>query len=108
MQQELYDLGGRKIAVLGLPPLGCLPSQITIFGSGKPDCIEWLNAISKKFNEQFIDMMNNELKPNFHGGRLVYLDSYGAVDVMIKNPHAYGTSPSLKIPGLNLWLLFKS
>jgi len=91
IQQELFDLGGLNIYVLGLPPLGCLPAQITLHGNGKPDCIERLNAVALKFNEQLINVINNELKPNFHGGRLMYVDSYTTLQNMVKNPQAYGT-----------------
>lgn len=90
MQQELFDLGGNNIAVLGLPPLGCLPSQITLYGKGKPDCIEEFNAVAVKFNEKFIAMID-ELKPTFRGGRLVYLDIYYSISDIVKNPGNYGT-----------------
>lgn len=92
MQQELFDLGGRNIALAGLPPLGCLPPQITLHGNwGKQTtCIEEFNAVALKYNEQYIDMINNELKPNFHGGRLIYLDLYTPLDNILKNPQAYG------------------
>ena len=90
MCQELYDLGARNIAVLGLPPLGCLPSQITLHGKGKPGCVEEYSARSVAFNNLLIDVMNNELKPNFHGGRLIYLDEYTLIDKIVKNPGSYG------------------
>lgn len=90
MQQELYDLGGRRIALAGLPPLGCLPSQITLHGKGKQSCIEEINAVALKYNERYIDMINNEMKPKFHGGRPIYFDLYAPLDDIVKNPQAYG------------------
>ena len=89
--QELYDLGGRNVAVLGLPPLGCLPSQITLHGKGNPGCVEEYNARSFIFNKVFIDLINNELKPNFHGGRLIYIDDYTIFEKILSNPGSYGT-----------------
>ncbi|KAG0627926.1 hypothetical protein M758_2G238800 [Ceratodon purpureus] len=88
--QELYDLGGRNVAVLGLPPLGCLPSQITLHGKGNPGCVEEYNARSFIFNKVFIDLINNELKPNFHGGRLIYIDDYTIFEKILSNPGSYG------------------
>lgn len=90
MEQELFDLGGHNIAVLGLPPTGCLPAEITLYGKGNPSCIEWLNNVALKFNERFIDMINNDMKPKFSGGRLIYLDLYTPLMNIVKNPQAYG------------------
>ncbi|XP_024023799.1 GDSL esterase/lipase At5g03820 [Morus notabilis] len=33
--EELYGLGARKIGVTTLPPIGCLPAVITLFGFGQ-------------------------------------------------------------------------
>ncbi|KAJ7976026.1 GDSL esterase/lipase [Quillaja saponaria] len=33
--QNLYGLGARRIGVTSLPPTGCLPAAITLFGAGK-------------------------------------------------------------------------
>ncbi|ONK59323.1 uncharacterized protein A4U43_C08F5260 [Asparagus officinalis] len=33
--ESLYGLGARKIGVTTLPPLGCLPASISLFGMGK-------------------------------------------------------------------------
>ncbi|XP_024366401.2 GDSL esterase/lipase At5g22810 [Physcomitrium patens] len=88
--QELYDLGGRNIAVLGLPPLGCLPSQITLHGKGNQGCVEDYNAVSRKFNDQLKNVINNELKPKFSGGRLIYIDIYTTLYAIRTNSSAYG------------------
>ena len=35
--QRLYRMGARKIGVTTLPPLGCVPAVITMFGLGRRD-----------------------------------------------------------------------
>lgn len=93
MQQELYDLGGRNIAVLGLPPLGCLPSQITLNGKGTPGCVEDFNIVAKDFNDQLRALVA-ELKQTFRKGRVGYLDTYTILDKIVHNPESYGTRSS--------------
>ncbi|XP_024392320.1 GDSL esterase/lipase At5g03810 [Physcomitrium patens] len=89
--QELYDLGGRNIAVLGLPPLGCLPSQITLNGKGNPGCVEDFNIVAKDFNDQLRALVA-ELKQTFRKGRVGYLDTYTILDKIVHNPESYGIS----------------
>ncbi len=90
-EQELYNLGGRKIAVLGLPPLGCLPSQITLHGTLDSDaCVTELNNVALNFNIG-LEALINEMKPSMPGSRLFYVDIYSLLDTVYNNPTAYGT-----------------
>ncbi len=90
-EQELYNLGGRKIAVLGLPPLGCLPSQITLHGTSDSDaCVTEFNNVAVTFNSG-LEALINEMKPSMPGSRLFYVDIYSLLDTVYNNPTAYGT-----------------
>lgn len=51
----MYHLGGRKIAVFGLGLIGCIPAEISIFGTEGGACVESINEAVKLFN--------NKLKP---------------------------------------------
>ncbi|KAJ8618558.1 hypothetical protein MRB53_014744 [Persea americana] len=51
---ELYNLGARKAWVMSLPPLGCLPVSITLFGSGSNKCVERINSDALQFNNKLI------------------------------------------------------
>ncbi|KAL2628769.1 hypothetical protein R1flu_013455 [Riccia fluitans] len=89
---SLYNLGARKIAVVGMPPLGCLPSQITIYGEGDKNnrkCIEWLQDDSKAFNEGLVKVMDNLTSslPNF---AIVLLDAFPLITDAATNPSKYG------------------
>lgn len=87
--QELYQLGGRSIVVLDLPPIGCLPSQITLHGKGKQGCVEEFNNDALKFNRQ-LQALINDLKPTLHGGRLVYIETFTLLHKLVTNPKEYG------------------
>ncbi|KAG0630020.1 hypothetical protein M758_1G148100 [Ceratodon purpureus] len=87
--KELYDSGGRNIVVLGLPPLGCLPSQISLHGKGKPGCVEEMNNVAVKFN-QLLEAKFNSLKPNLHGGRLIYIDIFNPLFSYVNDAQQYG------------------
>ncbi|XP_068648586.1 GDSL esterase/lipase At5g03820-like [Aristolochia californica] len=50
--QNLYTLGARKIGVTSLPPMGCLPASITLFGSGSNKCVDKMNKDAVNFNNK--------------------------------------------------------
>ncbi|XP_073286724.1 GDSL esterase/lipase At5g03810-like isoform X2 [Primulina huaijiensis] len=51
--QNLYNLGARRIGVTSLPPTGCLPAAITLFGFGRNECVARLNRDAVAFNGFF-------------------------------------------------------
>ncbi|KAJ4748933.1 GDSL esterase/lipase APG [Rhynchospora pubera] len=50
--KDLYGLGARRLGVTSLPPLGCLPAAITLFGHGSNGCVTRLNEDAKNFNRK--------------------------------------------------------
>ncbi|KAB2081923.1 hypothetical protein ERO13_A05G157400v2 [Gossypium hirsutum] len=70
--QDLWDEGARRIAVTGLPPMGCLPAVITLYSKNailERGCIENLSQVGMEYNQ----MLQNEL--NSMQGRLAHLDA---------------------------------
>ncbi|KAJ9563139.1 hypothetical protein OSB04_008299 [Centaurea solstitialis] len=64
--KTLYDLGGRKIVVFGLGPVGCTPTEISIFGTNGSPCVESINDAVRQFNNKLrplIDELNHD-NPN--------------------------------------------
>nr|CAB3467003.1 unnamed protein product [Digitaria exilis] len=47
---ELYKLGARRIGVTSMPPLGCLPASIRLYGDGRGACVARLNRDAETFN----------------------------------------------------------
>ncbi|KAF8012685.1 hypothetical protein BT93_I0751 [Corymbia citriodora subsp. variegata] len=87
--RELYGLGARKIGVLNLPPLGCIPSQRTLHGGPGRDCFGSANKAAALFNSK-LNAGINSLKEELPGARLVYMDVYHPLLTIIQNPARFG------------------
>lgn len=92
--------GAKKIGVVGIPPIGCLPAIITI-NSQNPisdrKCIDRLNALSRSVNQMIQNNLKGIERPDT---RLVYADIYTPIIDMVENKAKYGKSiilPLIKI-----------
>ncbi|XP_010935132.2 GDSL esterase/lipase EXL3 [Elaeis guineensis] len=87
--KELYNLGPRKIGVVGVPPIGCLPAQRTLRGGIARDCVDAYNQASIKFNSEL--SMEVERLATYHpGAKIVYIDVYNPLLELIMHPYDYG------------------
>ncbi|XP_062227606.1 GDSL esterase/lipase EXL1-like [Phragmites australis] len=87
----LNDMGAKTIGFVGVPPLGCCPSQITLGGSPSRECDPLRNQASELFNSKMskeIDRLNAER--NVYGSKFAYVDIYYNVLDLILNPALYG------------------
>ncbi|OWM66408.1 GDSL esterase/lipase At2g40250-like [Punica granatum] len=95
--QRLYKDGARKFVVLGMPPIGCLPKQVSaislqnlihtiLYGR---DCIDEQNNDAQGYNMKLRDLVSsiNSQVPDIH---VEYVDIYGPMMDMISNPYRYG------------------
>ncbi|KAK2377225.1 GDSL Lipase/Acylhydrolase superfamily protein [Trifolium repens] len=98
--QRLYGAGGRRIMVAGLPPIGCLPIQVT-FDSILPTQ-NWLQRVCNV--QQNIDSQNYnaKLQSNVHllqatlqDAKIAYFDIYTPILDMVLYPAKYGFGHSL-------------
>ncbi|KAK4796399.1 hypothetical protein SAY86_028725 [Trapa natans] len=87
--QGLYKLGARRISILGLTPLGCLPSQRTVSGGEKRACVKRFNDAAKMFNSKLLSELK-VLRKTLPHVRLAYADGYGALMDIIQAPQEYG------------------
>ncbi|KAK4481400.1 hypothetical protein RD792_012290 [Penstemon davidsonii] len=87
--QDLYKLGARRIAVFGLPPLGCLPSQRTLKGGAERECVEIYNQVADLFNKK-LSIELNSINSQFPDARVKYIDIYNLPLDIIHNPQKYG------------------
>ncbi|KAF5953935.1 hypothetical protein HYC85_006791 [Camellia sinensis] len=83
--QNLYRLGIRKIGVTTLPPTGCLPAAITMFGSGSNQCVARLNQDAISFNKQ-LNSTSQDLQNRLPGLKLVVLDIYQPLLNLVMKP----------------------
>ncbi|CAN6444209.1 unnamed protein product [Victoria cruziana] len=86
----LYELGARRIAFAGLPPLGCLPVVMTTSVSDAlvRQCIVSLNMEAFGYNSKLQNMLN-EMKEELKDTRIAYVDIYYPVLDAIENPSKY-------------------
>ncbi|XBI80102.1 hypothetical protein VPH35_089354 [Triticum aestivum] len=89
--QELYEADVRRVAVLGVPPLGCAPRVMwdglhLVDGRG---CVEEANELVQGYNAR-VEAQLDALRPELPGADIVFCDVYKGVMEMITNPAAYG------------------
>ncbi|XP_045814787.1 GDSL esterase/lipase EXL3-like [Trifolium pratense] len=87
--QELYGLGARRIGVIGMPYIGCVPSQRTLGGGRERACSDFENQAAKLFNSKLVFLMDSS-ENKFSDTKLVYLDSYHPLMYLVQNPAKYG------------------
>ncbi|BFI32248.1 hypothetical protein AXG93_402s1390 [Marchantia polymorpha subsp. ruderalis] len=89
--QALNRIGAQRIAIVSLPPLGCLPSQITARGKGDRRCVQWMQDDAKTFNDEMNGVIS-KLKTSLSGTTIVVLDAFSLIFDAFSNPSKYGLS----------------
>ena len=87
--QDLYGLGARKIGVTSLPPLGCIPASITIFGHGSNKCVSRLNVDAQGFNKK-LNAATNSLAKQLPNLKIAIFDIYTPLIDLVNNPSKSG------------------
>ncbi|CAI9776496.1 unnamed protein product [Fraxinus pennsylvanica] len=87
--KELYDLGCRRIIVQGLPPIGCLPFQITVKSPILRSCIDKENSDAMSYNNR-LEKLLPQVQQELPGSKILYADIYTILMDMINNPKKYG------------------
>ncbi|KAG6498627.1 GDSL esterase/lipase APG-like [Zingiber officinale] len=87
--RDLYHLGARRIGVTNLPPLGCVPVSITLYGHGSGGCIGFLNAAAQEFNRQ-INASTESLTREFPDLRISIFDIYQPFYDLVNRPADFG------------------
>ncbi|KAM5568726.1 GDSL esterase/lipase [Rosa sericea] len=87
---RLYNLGARKMVVVGVGPIGCIPYQRDINIVADPDsCVELTNQLARSFNSK-LQTLVTELNTNLTGAKFVYANVYGIFHDIIENYISYG------------------
>ncbi|KAF7803367.1 GDSL esterase/lipase [Senna tora] len=84
--QVIHRLGGRRIVVVGVPPLGCMPLVKTLYSQA--NCVASLNRVSFSFNAKLLHQLNT-LKTNLHL-KTAFVDAYGSILRAVIHPAKYG------------------
>ncbi|CAA6666174.1 unnamed protein product [Spirodela intermedia] len=85
--KDLHGLGARRIGATSLPPVGCLPAPINLFGHGR--CISRLNAEAQNFNRK-LNATASQLSSKLPGLNLVVLDIFTPLMELITSPSEHG------------------
>ncbi|CAL9164900.1 GDSL esterase/lipase EXL3-like [Musa acuminata AAA Group] len=94
--KQLHGMGARKIGFVGLPPIGCVPSQRTVGGGILRQCEETRNQAAQLYNSK-IEQEIRRLSGEFGDGtKLVYIDIYDILLDLIRRPGYYGFKVSTK------------
>ncbi|WOG91284.1 hypothetical protein DCAR_0310532 [Daucus carota subsp. sativus] len=91
--EKLYGLGARRIGVTTLPPMGCLPAAISLFGRGSNQCVPRLNADSVMFNNK-LNTTAEKLLNQYQGLKLVVFDIYTPLLELVMKPSDNGFAES--------------
>ncbi|KAH7838129.1 hypothetical protein Vadar_022390 [Vaccinium darrowii] len=85
--QGLVEQGARRIGVVGLPPMGCLPIVITLNSDNailQRGCLDFFSSVARQQN-LMLQTQLNAIQYNYsnYGVRIVYIDAYGPLSDMI-------------------------
>lgn len=83
-------MGARKIIVVNVGPIGCIPYQREINPSAGENCVAFPNELAQMFNAPLKDLVA-ELSTNLKGATFIYADVYRIVDDIVQNYKSYGT-----------------
>ena len=87
--KSLYGLGARRIGVTTLPPLGCLPASISLFGLGSNNCVSRLNADAQGFNKK-LNAVTNSLMKKYPKLKIAVFDIYSPLYDLATAPSKQG------------------
>ncbi|GMY22673.1 GDSL esterase/lipase 1-like [Fagus crenata] len=87
--KEIYKIGGRKFAFLGLPPLGCFPLMRALKQGNTSACMEDITTLVKLHNKALSEVLP-KLQSQLKGFKYSIADLYTLFSERIDNPSKYG------------------
>ncbi|KAJ1292607.1 hypothetical protein BS78_01G002700 [Paspalum vaginatum] len=90
--------GARKVGFVGMPPVGCVPSQRTLGGGLRRDCEPKRNHAAQLYNDRVREMIADlNADPAFGRATLVvFLDIYRILDDLMERGDKYGFAVTTK------------
>ncbi|CAN0855358.1 GDSL esterase/lipase At4g16230 [Linum grandiflorum] len=86
---RLYDLGARKIVVVNVGPIGCIPYMRDLNPLSGDKCAEFPNELARSYNAKLRTVVQG-LSNSLNGSYLVYADVYRIVHDIVTNYKSYG------------------
>ncbi|KAF3335211.1 GDSL esterase/lipase EXL3-like protein [Carex littledalei] len=95
--KQLHAMGARKIGYVGLPPIGCVPSQRTVGGGLERNCEPKRNYAAQLYNYKIQGEIDNILKETGRKDtKITYIDIYNILLDIIQRPGFYGFEEATK------------
>ncbi|AQK67588.1 GDSL esterase/lipase EXL3 [Zea mays] len=93
--EDLIRAGARRVAFIGIPPIGCVPSQRTMSGGLDRGCSQGHNEIAVAYNAGMVQQLA-ALRAKYPDTLLVFMDIYGFLYDMMMHPRSYGFTQSTR------------
>ncbi|PWZ22968.1 GDSL esterase/lipase EXL3 [Zea mays] len=93
--EDLIRVGARRVAFIGIPPIGCVPSQRTMSGGLDRGCSQGHNEIAVAYNAGMVQQLA-ALRAKYPDTLLVFMDIYGFLYDMMMHPRSYGFTQSTR------------
>lgn len=92
--ETLYRSGSRSFYIFNVPPIGCIPYVLTVFGTAESPidnmgCLSDYNKVAETYNAQLRATVT-EYRTRWSDASIVFFDAYGASKLIYSNPEAYG------------------
>lgn len=84
--KTLYHYGARKIVVFGLGGLGCIPTELDLYGTEDSVCVDCIDSAVQKFSDKLKPMID-DLKSNLPNANFIYINS---TSIAIRDPPSMG------------------
>ncbi|KAH1147088.1 hypothetical protein AAZX31_15G133600 [Glycine max] len=86
---RLFNLGARKIVVVNVGPIGCIPYVRDFTPFAGDECVTLPNELAQLFNTQLKSLVA-ELRTKLEGSLFVYADVYHIMEDILQNYNDYG------------------
>ncbi|KAI3959301.1 hypothetical protein MKW98_018891 [Papaver atlanticum] len=87
--RRLYDMGARRIIVVNVGPLGCIPDQRDKNPLAGNSCVDFPNQLAILFNKKLKTLIM-DLNSDLAQSKFLYADIYSIVSDIIRNYQSYG------------------
>lgn len=98
--QNVYNLGARKVAVIGVGQIGCIPYELARYNTNdnnngtQSHCNNKINKAIAIFNKGLVKMVNR-FNDQFPGAKFIYVNTFESSKDLVENASSYGKRKTL-------------
>ncbi|KAM0940744.1 putative triacylglycerol lipase [Dioscorea sansibarensis] len=91
---NVYNLGARKVAVIGVGQIGCIPYELARYNTdddsnNRTRCNNKINKVIAIFNKGLVKMVNR-FNDQFPGAKFIYVNTFESSKDLVENAASYG------------------